>query len=201
MHSLPEGGLPKFIWLSAAFSVFNTVQCMLQPLGMTRRIYSQQPQQVTPLSSHLFAAWTALSAILRYKCAFNMGNEVLFDITFWSYVIADRDDTFTNPMGALRVCIFFFGTNDATNETWHQHTPLDAYGDNLRYFASLLQSPSSEHYSPDTKIMFITPPPVGDRMVEANARVGNTPAVFTNESARKYADMVKTVAGEATIGT
>ncbi|KAJ1842056.1 ergosterol biosynthesis protein, partial [Coemansia sp. RSA 2708] len=47
-----------------------------------------QPQQVTPLTSHLFAAWTALSAILRYKCAFNMGDALLYDITFWSYVIA-----------------------------------------------------------------------------------------------------------------
>ncbi|KAJ2449480.1 ergosterol biosynthesis protein [Coemansia sp. RSA 2336] len=88
IFALPEGGLPKFIWLSAAFSVFNTVQCMVQPLGMTRRIYSQQPQQVTPLTSHLFATWTALSAVLRYKCAFNMDNALLYDITFWSYVIA-----------------------------------------------------------------------------------------------------------------
>ncbi|KAJ1814173.1 ergosterol biosynthesis protein [Coemansia sp. RSA 2599] len=86
--ALPAGGLPKFIWLSAVFSVFNTVQCMVAPLGMTRRIYSQQPHQVTPLTSHVFAAWTALSAILRYQCAFNMNNEVLYDITFWSYVIA-----------------------------------------------------------------------------------------------------------------
>ncbi|KAJ2347771.1 ergosterol biosynthesis protein [Coemansia sp. RSA 2618] len=88
LFALPEGGLPKFIWLSAAFSVFNAVQCMLQPLGLTRKIYSRQPQQVTPLTSHLFAAWTALSAILRYKCAFNIGDPLLFDITFWSYVIA-----------------------------------------------------------------------------------------------------------------
>ncbi|KAJ2500985.1 isoamyl acetate-hydrolyzing esterase [Coemansia sp. RSA 1972] len=106
----------------------------------------------------------------------------------------DRDDTFPNQTGTLRICIFFFGANDASNETWHQHTPLDAYGDNLQYFASLLQSPSSEHYSPDTNIIFITPPPVNERMVEASARAGNLPAVFTNESARKYADMVKTVA-------
>ncbi|KAJ2775909.1 ergosterol biosynthesis protein [Coemansia nantahalensis] len=85
---LPEGGLPKLILLSAAFSVFNTVQCMLAPLGMTRRIYSQQPQQVTPLTSHVFAAWTALSAVLRYQCAFNMGNAALYDLAFWSYAIA-----------------------------------------------------------------------------------------------------------------
>ncbi|KAJ2888380.1 ergosterol biosynthesis protein [Coemansia aciculifera] len=86
--TLPEGGLPKFIWLSAAFSVFNTVQCLVAPLGMTRKIYSQQPDQVTPLTSHVFAAWTALSAVLRYKCAFNMSNALVYDITFWSYVIA-----------------------------------------------------------------------------------------------------------------
>ncbi|KAJ2077821.1 ergosterol biosynthesis protein [Coemansia sp. RSA 988] len=88
LFTLPEGGLPKFIWLSAVFSVFNTVQCMVSPLGMTRKIYSQQPQQVTPLTSHLLATWTALSAILRYKCAFNMDNAILYDLTFWSYVIA-----------------------------------------------------------------------------------------------------------------
>ncbi|KAJ2401316.1 ergosterol biosynthesis protein [Coemansia sp. RSA 2559] len=88
LFALPEGGLPKFIWLSAVFSVFNTVQCMFSPLGMTRKIYSQQPHQVTPLTSHVFAAWTALSAILRYKCAFNMGNALIYDLTFWSYVIA-----------------------------------------------------------------------------------------------------------------
>ncbi|KAJ1962782.1 ergosterol biosynthesis protein [Dipsacomyces acuminosporus] len=88
IFALPAGGLPKFIWLSAVLSVFNSVQCMVAPLGMTRKIYSQQPQQVTPLTSHVFAAWTALSAILRYQCSFNMSNAVVYDMTFWSYVIA-----------------------------------------------------------------------------------------------------------------
>ncbi|KAJ2719839.1 ergosterol biosynthesis protein [Coemansia sp. Benny D115] len=88
VFALPAGGLAKFVLLSSFFSVFNTVQCLLAPLGMTRRIYSQQPGQVTPLTSHVFAAWTALSAVLRYQCAYNMSNGLLFDITFWSYVIA-----------------------------------------------------------------------------------------------------------------
>ncbi|KAJ1954924.1 ergosterol biosynthesis protein [Linderina pennispora] len=88
MLALPVGGLPKFILLSAVFSVFNTAQCILSPLGLTRRIYSRQPEQVTQLTSHVFAAWTALSAILRYQCAYNMNNAMVYDITFWSYVIA-----------------------------------------------------------------------------------------------------------------
>ncbi|KAJ2784207.1 ergosterol biosynthesis protein [Coemansia javaensis] len=85
---LPAGGLAKFVLLSAAFSAFNTAQCIVAPLGMTRRIYSRQPQQVTSLTSHVFAAWTALSAVLRYQCAYNMDNAALYDLTFWSYVIA-----------------------------------------------------------------------------------------------------------------
>lgn len=88
LSMLPVGWLPRFILLSSGFSVFNTVQCLLMPLGLTRRIYSQQPQQVTQLTSHVFAAWTLLSAVLRYQCAYNMSNGVVYDLTFWSYVIA-----------------------------------------------------------------------------------------------------------------
>ncbi|KAJ1667426.1 ergosterol biosynthesis protein [Coemansia sp. RSA 1813] len=102
--TLPEGGLPKFIWLSAVFSVFNTVQCMVSPLGMTRKIYSHQPHQVTPLTSHVFAAWTALSAILRYKCAFNMADPLIYDLTFWSYVIAGTH--FTSEIIAFKTVRF-----------------------------------------------------------------------------------------------
>ncbi|KAJ2375871.1 ergosterol biosynthesis protein [Coemansia sp. RSA 2611] len=98
--TLPAGGLPKFIWLSAVFSAFNTIQCLVAPLGMTRKIYSQKPEQVTPLTSHVFAAWTALSAVLRYQCAFNMGNELIYDITFWSYVIASAH--FTSEIVAFK---------------------------------------------------------------------------------------------------
>ncbi|KAI9501059.1 ergosterol biosynthesis protein [Coemansia spiralis] len=102
--TLPEGGLPKFIWLSAFFSAFNTMQCLVSPLGMTRKIYSQQPQQVTPLTSHVFAAWTALSAVLRYKCAFNMANTLVYDLTFWSYVIAGAH--FTSEILAFKTIKF-----------------------------------------------------------------------------------------------
>ncbi|PVU99344.1 hypothetical protein BB559_000798 [Furculomyces boomerangus] len=88
MSFLPDGNLPKFIYLSSVFSIFNSVQCMVAPLGLTKRIYNGKNQQVTELSSHTFAAWTILSAVIRYKCAFNMDNALLYDITLCTYLIA-----------------------------------------------------------------------------------------------------------------
>ncbi|PVU90423.1 hypothetical protein BB561_004889 [Smittium simulii] len=88
MPIIPAGGLAKLIFTSAILSIFNSAQCMLAPLGLTRRIYNGQNQQVTPLSSHTFAAWTILSAIIRYQCSFNMNNQILYDITLSSYIIA-----------------------------------------------------------------------------------------------------------------
>ncbi|KAJ1680025.1 ergosterol biosynthesis protein [Spiromyces aspiralis] len=86
--ALPAGGLAKFILLSAALSVFNTLQCYLAPLGLTRRVYNQQPNQVSSLSSRIFGTWTLLSAVLRYQCAYNMDNVVVYNVTWASYGIA-----------------------------------------------------------------------------------------------------------------
>ncbi|KAJ1752805.1 isoamyl acetate-hydrolyzing esterase [Coemansia sp. RSA 989] len=77
-----------------------------------------------------------------------------------------------------------------------KHTPIEKFRDNLLYFVSLLRDPSSKHYSPSTKILFITPPPVGDRMVKEKAKIEGENVVNKNERARKYAQMVKRVANE-----
>ncbi|KAJ2666087.1 isoamyl acetate-hydrolyzing esterase [Coemansia sp. RSA 1199] len=138
--------------LNRGFSGYNTT-------GARQVIHNVLPK--SPIKPEPFLTTTGIYKWITNTTTLSTSAQINNDThTIWP----DRDDTFPNQTGALRVCIFFFGTNDATVETWHQHTPLDEYGDNLRYFASLLQSPSSEHYSPDTKIMFITPPPVGDRM-------------------------------------
>ncbi|KAJ2449477.1 isoamyl acetate-hydrolyzing esterase [Coemansia sp. RSA 2336] len=108
----------------------------------------------------------------------------------------ERDDTFPQNSRALRICIFFFGTNDATISSWHQHTPIEKFKDNLLYFASLLRDPDSKHYSPSTKILFITPPPVGDRMVRERARIDGERPFTRNALARKYAQVVREVAGK-----
>ncbi|KAJ1738711.1 isoamyl acetate-hydrolyzing esterase [Coemansia sp. RSA 990] len=171
--------------LNRGFSGYNTTRArtvVSKVLPVTRR------PSTTKASSGLLGNWIGYA------------NSSLFDFpkvksgskTIWP----ERDNTFPQNSRALRICIFFFGTNDAAISSWHQHTPIEKFRDNLLYFVSLLRDPSSKHYSPSTKILFITPPPVGDRMVKEKAKIEGENVVNKNERARKYAQMVKRVANE-----
>ncbi|KAJ2768366.1 isoamyl acetate-hydrolyzing esterase, partial [Coemansia nantahalensis] len=106
-----------------------------------------------------------------------------------------RHNTFPNQDGKLQLCILFFGANDARLEGEGGHLPLEQYGDNLRYFVSLLRNPGSAHYSPDTRILIITPPPIGDKMIERITAQGAQPQA-RNSVTGTYADMAISVARE-----
>jgi len=41
-----------------------------------------------------------------------------------------------------------------------QHVPLEKYKTNLSTLVSFVRSPTSPYFSPDTKIIMITPPPI-----------------------------------------
>ncbi|KAJ2774954.1 isoamyl acetate-hydrolyzing esterase [Coemansia nantahalensis] len=106
-----------------------------------------------------------------------------------------RHNTFPTQEGKLQLCILFFGANDARLEGEGGHLPLEQYGDNLRYFVSLLRDPGSAHYSPDTRILIITPPPIGDKMIERITAQGAQPQA-RNSVTGTYADMAISVARE-----
>ncbi|KAJ2861079.1 isoamyl acetate-hydrolyzing esterase [Coemansia erecta] len=76
------------------------------------------------------------------------------------------DATFPRFYPRVRLCILFFGANDAADPRDSRHTPLKEYPENLRYIVNMLRSPESPHYSPDTRILIVTPPAVGDKMSE-----------------------------------
>ncbi|KAJ2216153.1 isoamyl acetate-hydrolyzing esterase [Coemansia sp. RSA 487] len=77
-----------------------------------------------------------------------------------------RDGTFPTFNPKVQLCILFFGANDSANSRDGRHTPLNEYSENLRYLVNMLHDPESQHYSPDTRILIITPPAVGDKMTE-----------------------------------
>lgn len=52
------------------------------------------------------------------------------------------------------------GANDATNPGDPQHVDISKYAENLHTIISLITSPTSPYYSPDTRIIVITPPPI-----------------------------------------
>ncbi|KAJ2489208.1 isoamyl acetate-hydrolyzing esterase [Coemansia sp. RSA 2050] len=68
------------------------------------------------------------------------------------------------------------------------------FAQNLRYIVSLLRSPESAHYSPHTRILFVTPPAVGDRMHAESMRKRGLPSTHQNQLTRRYAEIVCSVA-------
>ncbi|KAJ2777297.1 isoamyl acetate-hydrolyzing esterase [Coemansia javaensis] len=64
----------------------------------------------------------------------------------------------------MRLLTVFFGANDAQYEGYRAHVPLDEYQANLERIIDAVRSPRSLLYSPDTRILLITPPPLGDKL-------------------------------------
>jgi isoamyl acetate esterase len=54
----------------------------------------------------------------------------------------------------------FLGANDACLPPSPQEIPLDKFISNLEWMVQALRSPSSDYYSPWTRIILFTPPPV-----------------------------------------
>ncbi|KAJ1728192.1 isoamyl acetate-hydrolyzing esterase [Coemansia biformis] len=105
-----------------------------------------------------------------------------------------REPAFPGRARAPRLCLIFFGANDARAAQFAQHVPLDEFRANLLRLIALLRNPASQHYSPDTRILLITPPAVGDRMMdEIERRDGHHPG-WRNDVTKQYADAVKEVA-------
>jgi len=60
----------------------------------------------------------------------------------------------------VRILTIWYGANDASPAPSPQHVPLDRFKANLSHLTQMVTSPTSPHYSPDTRIILITPPPV-----------------------------------------
>ncbi|KAL4068069.1 SGNH hydrolase-type esterase domain-containing protein [Scleroderma yunnanense] len=60
----------------------------------------------------------------------------------------------------VELLTIWFGANDAAPPPSPQHVSRDEYMQNLTYLIDTIRSPTSPHYSPRTRIILITPPPV-----------------------------------------
>ncbi|KAJ2080858.1 isoamyl acetate-hydrolyzing esterase [Coemansia sp. RSA 988] len=110
----------------------------------------------------------------------------------WPY----RGYTFPGVARMPELCFIFFGANDACYAPCEHHVPLSTFYKNLRTLVSLLRNPNSEHYSPNTRILLITPPPVGDKMWEDSTRNAGWVPDRKNNITKVYADAVIDVAKE-----
>jgi len=60
----------------------------------------------------------------------------------------------------VQLLTIWFGANDAAPLPSAQHVPRDEYKHNLKHLVGMIRSPTSPYYSPHTRIILITPPPV-----------------------------------------
>ncbi|KAG6821086.1 hypothetical protein H0H93_007245 [Arthromyces matolae] len=98
----------------------------------------------------------------------------------------------------IRLLTIWFGANDSCIRPSPQHVPLSKFADNLREWVDMVHSPKSELYSPETRIILITPPPVNTFQRRADLE-SREPARLLDrefETTKRYSEAVKDVARE-----
>ncbi|CAR28198.1 hypothetical protein ZYGR_0N06900 [Zygosaccharomyces rouxii] len=88
LATMPSGYLPKWLLFISVVSVFNSLQTYISGLELTRQVYENSPQEVTPLSARTFGTWTLISSFIRLYGAFHLNENHIFQLTFISYSIA-----------------------------------------------------------------------------------------------------------------
>ena len=87
----------------------------------------------------------------------------------------------------VKILTIWYGANDAAPAPSPQHVPIDRYKANLGHIIQMVKSSASAYYSPETRIILITPPPVNTKQWLKP----ESPRVF--ETTRSYAEAVKEV--------
>jgi isoamyl acetate esterase len=95
----------------------------------------------------------------------------------------------------VRLLAIWFGTNDAAILPSAQHVPLPRFIVNMKGLVHMITQPTSPHYSPNTRIALITPPPVNTYQRGALLAQRDPPINLDRdfEVTRQYAIAVKDV--------
>ncbi|KAJ3477739.1 hypothetical protein NLI96_g10253 [Meripilus lineatus] len=95
----------------------------------------------------------------------------------------------------VRLLTIWYGANDSCIPPSIQHVPLPTFITNVTTLVRKVTSPSSPHYSPVTRIILITPPPVNTHQRAADLATRDPPKLLDREFevTRQYAEAVKDV--------
>ena len=88
----------------------------------------------------------------------------------------------------VRLVTIWFGANDACLPGSLQHVPLSQFSENLATMVRAIKAPESPWYSPETKLLLITPPPIHVASMREDVQFQRTFDVT-----RGYAEEVKRV--------
>lgn len=98
----------------------------------------------------------------------------------------------------VKLLAIWFGANDACIPPSPQHVPMERFKDNLRSMVKMVKSPESEHYSPWTRVILLTPPPVNTHQRLADLQSRNPPLALDRlfDTTRSYARAVQEIGDE-----
>jgi lysophospholipase L1-like esterase len=101
----------------------------------------------------------------------------------------------------VRLLVVWFGANDAVIQPFSKHVPLPKFIENLNYMVHPVHSPESPYYSPSTKIILITPPPVNtyQRAAALASRDPPLPLDRLFDTTKQYAEGVKAAAAASKV--
>lgn len=77
----------------------------------------------------------------------------------WEQLIAKRGEV-QHYTPRVQLITIWFGANDACLPGCTQHVPLSRFSENLTMMVRAIRAPESQWYSPETRLLLITPPPI-----------------------------------------
>ncbi|KAJ2257688.1 isoamyl acetate-hydrolyzing esterase [Coemansia sp. RSA 455] len=108
----------------------------------------------------------------------------------WTLPLLPRILPTTVSEGARpRILTILLGSNDAMLPGCVHHVPIEEYRSNIESMVTMVTDPQSANYSPDTKILLITPPALGEKLYKSVGFDGRTP-----ESVKACADVMRDIA-------
>lgn len=78
-------------------------------------------------------------------------------------------------LSKVQLLTIWFGTNDACLPGEQQHVPLPKFSENLTKLIDMVRNPKSEWYSPETRIILYTPPPLNTHQWIVHLRTRPSP--------------------------
>ncbi|KAN0076895.1 SGNH hydrolase-type esterase domain containing protein [Tylopilus felleus] len=116
---------------------------------------TQQGWERSGFATKLAAAYVRKLDVLNRGVS---GYQTDWAIPVFEQVLAKQHEQRHVPK--VQLLTIWFGANDAAPPPSSQHVPRDRYKDNLVHLVNMIRSPTSAYYSPHTRIILITPPPV-----------------------------------------
>lgn len=98
----------------------------------------------------------------------------------------------------IQILTIWFGANDACIIPSPQHVPLERFKKNLVKMIQMVESPESDYYSPRTRVILLTPPPVNTHQRLADLQSRNPPLELDRlfETTKAYAEAVQEIGSQ-----